>query len=415
MRLDSRSIVEKRRDRRSVILLTGGTGFLGSHVAVGLLRRGYRVVFLCRPRNGLGAEERMRQIFRWFGLAPVDRVQVFEGQVAHPRLGLDERQYTYLRENIDEVFHCAGETSFVEAKRSQSETVNVQGTRNVLALATQSRCCFFHHMSTAYVAGQRLGVCREEYVPQERFYNVYEETKHVAEGHVLQTCQREGIRSSIYRPSIVYGDSTSGRSLLFNAFYFPTRLAHSVKTICEKDLLEGDGQYAHRMGVRRMNDGSMYVPVRIERTEGGTLNLLPIDFLASACIAIMEECPEGGIFHLVNPRENTLDELLPCMERFLKLKGIQLVPRGHFNSGPRNALESLIADAMAVYDAYFHDHRVFDASKANRVLARRHITCPQLDYAMFARCAEYAIQVQWGRRLFEESGVHDRPALSRTV
>ncbi len=415
MRLDSGSLIAQRKDRRNTIFFTGGTGFLGSHIGVELLRRGYRIVFLCRPKNGLGVQERMRRIFRWFGFAPADRFQVFEGHVAHPRLGLDERQYAYLRENIDEVFHCAGETSFVEARRTQSEIVNVQGTRNVLELAVQSRCSFFHHMSTAYVAGRRLGVCREEYVPQERFHNAYEETKYVAEGQVLETCRREGIRLSIYRPSIVYGDSRSGRSLLFNAFYVHAHLAHSVKAICEKDLLESDAQYARRMGVHRMSDGRLYVPVRIERTEGGTLNLVPIDFVTAACVAIMEDCPEGGIFHLMNPKENTLDELLPCMERFLKLTGIQLVPRGHFQNGPRSALESLIADSMAVYDAYFHDRRTFDAARAGRLLTRRGIVCPQLDYAMFARCVEYAIHVQWGKRLFEESGAHERSILSRSA
>ena len=415
MRLDAGSIIEKRQARRNVILFTGGTGFLGSHIAVELLKRGYGVIFLCRPKDGLSAEERVRRLLRWFDLPCCDRVRVLEGHIARPRLGLGEHEYAYLREHIDEVFHCAGETSFVEIKRAQAQAVNIQGTRNVLELAAQSRCYFFHHLSTAYVAGQRSDVCHEEYAAQERFCNAYEETKHAAEGQVLQTCRREGIRANLYRPSIVYGDSRSGRSLLFNAFYFPTRLAHYMKAICEKDLSEGDGQYARRMGVYRTSDGRLHVTARIERTEGGALNLIPVDFLTAACMALMDDGLEGDIFHLVNKKGDTLDELLPCMQRFLNLTGIQLVPRGSLQGGRRNALESLIADQMAVYDAYFHDHRVFDASQANRILARHHIACPQLNYAIFARCVEYAIRVQWGKRLFEEEGIYGKRALSQTA
>jgi hypothetical protein len=39
-------------------------------------------------------------------------------------------------------------------------------------------------------------------------------------------------------------------------------------------------------------------------------------------------------------------------------------------------------------------------------LARRHITCPALDYALFSRCIRYAIEVDWGKRLFNN---HDHP------
>jgi nucleoside-diphosphate-sugar epimerase len=400
MRQSSGSIAEKRRRKNNVIFLTGGTGFLGSHMAVQLLKRGHHVILLCRPKDGLSARQRIERLFKWFNFADGQRLRVIEGEVVEPRFGLDDQTYTYLLENTDEVCHCLAETSFSAAKRPQIEKVNIQGTRNVLQLAAQGKCYFFHHMSTAYVAGQRQGLCKEEYVPQDRFHNAYEETKHAAEGHVLETCRREGIRTNIFRPSIVYGDSRSGRSLLFNAIYYPIRLAHYIKTICDKDYAESNGLQAEKMGVRRTRDGRLHASVEIEQAENGRLNLITIDFLVDACLAIMADCLEGDIFHVVNRTGNTFDELLQYTERFLNIAGIRVVPRGHLNGRPRNTIESLIGQYVDTYQAYLHDERTFDAAKAERILTKHNIAPPELDYSLFAKCAEYAIQVDWGRKLF---------------
>jgi len=393
-------IAARRRDKKSTILLTGGTGFLGSHLAVELLRRGHFVILLCRPKNGLSAEQRMHQLFDWFDLPTGDNCRVVEGQVAQPRFGLDETTYAYLKDNTDEIFHCVAETAFSQAKQSQLEAINVEGTRHALQLAVESGCYFFHHMSTAYVAGRRHGLCKEEYAPQEHFHNAYERTKHVAEGLVLETCRTEGIRANIYRPSIVYGDSRTGKSLLFNAFYAPMKLAHYLQTVWERDFAENEGRHAASMGLTRGEDGITRATIRIERAETGVVNLIPIDFLTRACLAIMEDSLEGDIFHIVNERQDTLDELLVYMQRVIHIGGIQLVSPGHLEAEPRTALEKLVAGYMDVYQPYFYDDRTFETTKAQRILARHHIACPRMDDAVFNRCVRYAIEVDWGKRLF---------------
>ncbi len=402
MRQPADFVVQRRRDKKNVILLTGGTGFLGSHMAVELLRRGHFVILLCRPKNGLSGAQRMRQLFEWFDFPAGDNFRVIEGQITQPRFGLDEETYAYLKDNTDEILHCVAETAFSEAKRSQLEAINVEGTRRALQLAAESRCYFFHHMSTAYVAGQSHGLCQEEYVPQAHFHNAYEQTKHSAEGLVLERCQAEGIRANIYRPSIVYGDSRSGKSLLFNAFYAPVKLAHYLQTIWEKDFAENEGRHAASMGVTRDENGVMRASIRIERSETGVVNLIPIDFLTRACLALMDDGLEGGIFHVVNNRGDTLDGLLVYMRQCLNIDGIRLVGRGHLEEEPKTALEKLVAGYMDVYQPYFYDDRLFDVTKAQRILTRHNITCPQIDYALFSRCVRYAIEVNWGKQLFNE-------------
>ncbi len=403
MRTSAEFVIESRKRRKNVIFLTGGTGFLGSHIAVELLKRGHVIILLCRPKNGQTAEARMRQLFRWFDL-PVDgRCKVIEGQATEPHFGLDDRTYKYLQDNVDEIFHCLAETSFSETKRGQLEKVNLTGTSHVLQFAVESQCYFFHHMSTAYAVGKQQGLCRETYDPQEQFHNAYEETKHAAEGLVLQTCAKAGIRTNIYRPSIVYGDSQTGRSLLFNAFYAPTRLAHYLETVWERDFAENDGALARKMGIQRLPDGGMHTSARIAGAPNGRVNLISIDFLLDASLAVMDHCLDGGIFHLVNRQDNTLGELLTYMERFLSFSGIRLVESSHFDRTPPNAIEKLIAGYMDVYQPYFNDQRLFDTTETQHILRHNEIQCPEMDYELFCRCIRYAINVQWGKKLFEDN------------
>jgi nucleoside-diphosphate-sugar epimerase len=392
-------IVEKRKNAESVIFLTGGTGFMGSHIAAELLKRGYFVIFICRPKHNLCAYERVQKVLEWHGLPYNRNFKVVSGQVDEPLLGLDDEVHTYLSENVDEIWHCAADTSFLERERKQAEKVNVQGTLNVLRLAAESKCYFFHHMSSAYVTGKVRGRCMEQYVPQRQFYNVYEETKHIAEGHVLETCGTEGIRVNIYRPSITYGDSKTGKSLSFKAFYVPFRAGYYLKKLFEKDIEENQGLKAEKMGVRKTEDGKTYVPIRIGKIDGSSFDLVPIDFAVTGCIAIMENCLDGGIFHLVNRKPNTLDELILFGEKFFNAAGYKSVLAEDFVNQPRDALENLYDSFINVYEPYFHDDRIFDDTKAGGILDRNNIVCPYLDYEIFSKCIKYAIEVDWGRAL----------------
>jgi nucleoside-diphosphate-sugar epimerase len=392
-------IIEKRKNAGSVIFLTGGTGFMGSHIATELLKRGYFTVFLCRPKHDLSAYERVQKVLEWHGLPYNKNFKVVRGQVDEPRLALDDEVYTYLLENVDEIWHCAADTSFLERERKQAEKVNIQGTLNVLKLAAESKCYFFHHMSSAYVAGKVRGRCMEKYVPQRQFYNVYEETKHIAEGHVLETCGREGIRVNIYRPSITYGDSRTGKSLSFKAFYVPFRAGHYLKKLFEKDIEENDGLNAEKMGVRRTEDGKLYMPIRIGKIDGTSFDLVPIDFAVAGCMAIMENCLDGGIFHLVSRKPSTLDELILFGEKFFNAAGYKSVLAEDFVNQPRNALENLFDSFINVYEPNFHDDRIFDDTKAAEILDRNNIVCPYLDYEIFSKCIKYAIETDWGRAL----------------
>ena len=390
MRESANSIVEKRKKKESKIFLTGGTGFVGSYLAAELLKRGYFIIFLSRSAGELSASERIAQILAWHNYSGKN-FEVIDGQITGDHFGLNDEQYRYLVESTGEIWHCASDTSFSGKTRAQSEAVNVQGTLNVLKLAVESKCYFFHHMSSAYIAGKQHGICKEEFEIQAEFHNVYEETKYKAEEMVIEICRKEGIRANIYRPSIVYGDSRSGRSLQFKAFYVPIRAINFLKNTVERDFDEKNGVNAKRLGANR--DGTrLWLPIRVRRAEGSSFNLVPIDFVVAQCIAIMENSLQGDIFHLVSRKPNTLEELIDLAERFFDIRGPKAVLDEEFTSQPKSALERLFYSFIEAYQPYFSDTRIFENKKGSLI-------CPPLDFETFSKCIDYAIKVDWGNKL----------------
>jgi len=401
IRISTSALQEKRETRSLNVLLTGATGFLGSHIAAEMIERGDSIWVLCRPNKHLTGQDRFNRILDWLGMKPRDpsRVRVIEGFLDRPNLGLEKDQYDKILDQVDEIIHCASNTSFAERKRAEVERANVTGLGNVLDLAEKSRCCFFHHLSTAYVAGKREGVCREDPVETAAFTNVYEESKYRGEKMVAERCPREGIRWGIYRPSIVYGDSRTGKSLSFRALYYPVRTVLYFRNLYRADILEQNGRRAEGMGIQIEADGTIRLPLRLEADPEGGINLIPVDFFLRAFMAVWEDSLEGGIFHLVNPKPKKIEELIEYTQRLFRIMGIQAVPAEDFQKTPRNPLEILLETYLEAYQPYIRDKRVFDCRRTDPILRRRQICCPDFDFEIFSRCMNYAVTAGWGTKI----------------
>src|SRR5207247_6389267 len=107
----------------------------------------------------------------------------------------------------------------LSVSRDAGMRVNVDGTRHVLDFA--ERCPSlqrFHYVSTCYVSGRHHGVFGEDDLDVgQRFNNFYEETKFLAE---VEVRRRSGLPVTIYRPSVVVGDSRTGETQKFDGPYF---------------------------------------------------------------------------------------------------------------------------------------------------------------------------------------------------
>jgi nucleoside-diphosphate-sugar epimerase len=386
-----------------MILLTGGTGFLGSHIAARLIEQGNEVVLVARSKKGIRAEERVDRLLDWHGVESGHKknVRVIEGRIEKDALGLTPEAEALLKE-VDEIVHCASNTSFAERKRAEVETANVIGLSHVLDLAEQCGCTRFHLISTAYVAGIKSGLCPEDLASPDVFTNVYEETKCRAERLAWDRCAGAGIRLSIYRPSIVFGHSRTGRSLLFNALYYPVRTALFLKNLCEKDIRERGGRRAAELGVHLDGDGWMVMPIRIGVEEGSGVNLVPVDFFVDAFAAIREDSLNGGIFHIASERLAKIEDIIEWSQSLFHIRGIEARPAEELAEQSRNPLETVFDSYLEAYGPYMKDRRIFEMKKSGPILERKGVRCPDFDYDMFARCMTFAVECGWGARLFQE-------------
>src|SRR5215470_4695343 len=117
---------------RKHILITGATGFLGSHLAVRLLRDGYHLTALARSSRNGSARNRVEAILRDASGSEFQNLEVFEGDISLPDLGLSESAKRQIVGATDEVWHCAASLSFQEEDRKEIFRLNVDGTRHVV-------------------------------------------------------------------------------------------------------------------------------------------------------------------------------------------------------------------------------------------------------------------------------------------
>ncbi|MDA3943124.1 MAG: SDR family oxidoreductase [Bacteroidetes bacterium] len=373
----------------SPILITGATGFLGGFLAGELIKSGRKTVLTVRPKGKETAFQRVGNLLRFLNIEAKHKPIVIPAEIDKPGLGLSEEHQRILRD-IPEVLHCAADTSFAERKKQEVETTNLQGLRNVFDVVPN--CERFLHMSSAYSAGKQVGLVKEEILYPPAFHNPYEQSKNEAEQLITELCSAKRTRLTILRPSITYGDSDTGKSLRFNALYFPVRTLLFLRNSLEKDILERSGKRAATLGVSLNENGIMHLPLRFPGN--GWLNLVPINFLVKAVTAIMES-GETGIFHIVNPKSDTIGQLAQYIEKHYAISGLDIADQAAHDS----PLQILINSYMDVYYPYFCDKRRFSDYRTRKILEPLGIECPELTSAVFKRCMDFAEKASWGSKI----------------
>jgi nucleoside-diphosphate-sugar epimerase len=392
---------------KQTILITGGTGFLGGHLVARFLAEGHRVVVPARSRNGLSADQRMTRLLDWLDVLHNQRslLEVVEADLERPHLGLDHHQAADVRRRVDEVIHCASETSFASGKAEQIRRVNVQGVEHLLDLLSGGCCRRLHLISTAYVAGKRKGVCPESFEETTAFHNAYEQSKHMAEQIAASRCAASGIPLTVVRPSIVYGDSQTGRTLAFNALYYPVRTIHYFCKLYREDILEHGGERARALGIHLEPDGTLHLPIRVNGAGGNGVNLIPVDHFLQAFLAIRNAPFPDGVFHIVNPHNTSIAEIVAFTRRLFHLTGVEVASAENHASRPRHGLELLFDRHIQAYGAYIRDARIFDRTQSDVLLRQAGVACPPFTYDVFSRCMRFAVDADWGRLLWKSSPV----------
>jgi len=360
------------------VFLTGATGFIGSHLTARLLQDGCRVTALARSSKNVSARERVETILGAAGVARFEDLRVLEGDISLPHLGLSDAARAEIRSCTDEVWHCAASLSFERQNRAEIFRMNVDGTRHVLDLVKQLPGRRLQHVSTAYIAGNRSDLALETEIDVgQSFKNAYEESKCRAEVMIAAAHQADAVRASIYRPSIVIGDSKSGRITHFHGVYafiraLWTALEHLRRHTPHLDFIK--------------------LPLRVLGVENQTLNFVPIDYVVDGIVEISRRTDSnGGTYHLSNPVPTENRFWLPNICRILRVEGIQLVGQSSFLKSPMTKLESLFQKQMAFYYQYLQGEPRFDCRRALEALRNTGIECPRVTVEFISKMAGWYV------------------------
>lgn len=362
---------------RKKIFLTGATGFIGSHLTSRLLQEGHDVTVMARHSKNASARDRVISILQEAGVTDFSNLCVVDGDISLADLGLNESALKQIV-STDEVWHCAASLSFLPEDRDEIFRMNVGGTRHVLDLVGRTRGRRLQHVSTAYIAGKRSDLALEtEINVGQAFRNPYEESKCEAETLVADAHRRGAVSASVYRPSIVIGDSRSGRTTHFHGVYA---------------FIRGLWSALERLRRRLPATDSISLPLRVVGSENSTLNFVPVDYVIDAMTEIARNPNSvGGTYHVVNPvpTENRVWFFHIC--RILSVEGIRLVGENSFLKEPMTRLENLFQKQMAFYYQYLQGEPRFDCRQTLEALRNTGIQCPQVTVDFIQKMAGWYV------------------------
>ena len=189
------------------ILITGGTGFLGSYIIKQLVEKNYAV----------RAIRRGNKLPTWISKEITDKVEWVEGDI------LDVVALQDAMESVDTVIHSAAIVSFLRKDREQMYQVNVEGTANVVNMALEKNVSRLVHISSVAALGRTAGgghVNEEKKWEESKVNTHYAKSKFKAELHVWRGVS-EGLDAVILNPSTIlgFGDWHSSSCAIFKQVY----------------------------------------------------------------------------------------------------------------------------------------------------------------------------------------------------
>ena len=400
-----------------MILVTGSTGFLGKEILgrLLLLHPNQNFVIVVRADSEEKAEK--RKIDSLIELAGTEfaekhghRVQTIRGDLSLDNFGLSAGDFANLSQQISAIYHCAASTALNQPIET-ARIVNVGSTKHVLDLAalahaSQQKPVWVHHVSTAYVAGDTdHTVCANDLNLNRRFRNGYEQSKAESEALVRNLNPAEN-PYCIYRPSIIVGDSLTGKTSAFNVLYVPLKFVL-------KGLLQA-----------------------LPATPHAPFDVVPVNYVADAISVLSKINREPGkAFHLSAGigRETSPLEIMDCIIRvfnglrsgskqferppFLSPEIMQLINISIIKAvNSVKHLEKLFTKRIDIikqtlpFIPYMNKNPRFDSSETERVLACL-LAPPPLFLTYAERIFHYCLETNWGKLPFIEK---ERSWLERT-
>lgn len=321
------------------ILLTGSTGFLGSHILDNYLSTNPKGVVYCFVRRkDLGnPEERLKKTLEFYFGNKYDKIfgkniKVITADITLENFGLNSIDYEDLAKKIDIVINSAALVKHY-GDYEQFNDINVLGTKRLINFCKKYNKKLYH-ISTASVSGMGLPENNIEKNEQVTYFserdlyknqnlnNTYIRTKFEAEKLILENINL-GLDACIFRMGNIsnrYSDSKFQINVSENAF------VNRIKSILKLGVIQ-------------------------EGFKNHATEFAPVDICAKAIINIINTNPNFTVFHIFN---NNLISFIDII-KYLNDLGIDLkfVPDEEFsatvnkflkNSKLKNEISGIITD-----------------------------------------------------------------------
>ena len=188
-----------------MILVTGGTGLLGSRLIYDLVRSGEKVIALKRTTSDLNT---IKNVFNYYSLSEknlMEDIEWVEGDVT------DIFSLSEAMEGVTKVYHCAAMVSFNPKARNKMMKVNIEGTANVVNACLEKKIEKLCHASSVAAIGNPSVISENGHEitentqwrasPKNSNYTI---SKYASEQEVWRGIA-EGLNAVIVNPSIIIG------------------------------------------------------------------------------------------------------------------------------------------------------------------------------------------------------------------
>jgi nonribosomal peptide synthetase DhbF len=326
------------------VFLTGATGYVGSYLLANLLSESTATV-VCHVRapDDATARQRLLQALRDQRLDEAwndARIEIVLGDLAQPRLGLDDAGVRTVRDTCDSIIHCGAKVDFLHPYASL-KPANVDAVITLLEWTTQGCAKRMHHVSTlGIVDTTQIRGTISEATPFNAWRGLvggYNQSKWVADT-LVSRAQAAGVPVAIYRLGSVTGDHAHALCNPADFIWRMARLCAELEAIPDMDL---------------------------------ALNMTPVCDVARAIVRLSNQADSTGrVYHLLSGQELTLHDLGPVLEelglrpRYLGIDAWAAHARDKLHADADDNLLALLA-ILSKYDrAAQRPHIVGDATRA---------------------------------------------------
>ncbi len=338
--------------QKHTIFITGFPGFIAGKLVERLASAETVMCLLVQPVFIEQAASEIKRIAEARGISTA-HFQIVEGDITKPQLGISPEHVAQIRESVNEIYHLAAVYD-LGVEKDIAFSINVEGTKNVNEFARSIESLSrYYYVSTCYVAGKRTGrILESELKHSEGFRNFYEETKHLAEMEVERL--KVEFPVTIYRPSVVVGDSETGETAKYDGIYYLIQY-----------LMMAPGL------LRLVNVGNELVK----------LNLVPVNFVVEAVAALAgDERTIGKTIALADPNPLATAELFDKIAEKLVGKHSVLTP-------PIQVVELFLKSPISPPTTglplsavpYFFISQTYDTAVAEEMLKPYGLKCPRFD------------------------------------